>query len=114
MEEAYGKMEAIPAWTCAPYLQAVVPRFGEHVAWAESNAIVYANSVLGARTARYGDLADICAAIVGRVPYFDLHRTENRRGKVHLKFNTSGKIDFSDDSIYPVTVSYTHLRAHET
>jgi cis-L-3-hydroxyproline dehydratase len=102
MEDAYAKMGAIPAWTCAPYLQAVVPRFGEHVAWAESNAIVYANSVLGARTARYGDLADICAAIAGRVPYVDLHRTENRHGKVHLKFNSTDEIDFSDDSIYPV------------
>ena len=102
MEEAYGSMGTIPAWTCAPYLQAIVPRFGEHIAWAESNAIVYANSVIGARTARYGDFSDICAAIVGRVPRFDLHLTENRTGQVLCRFATDGTIDFSDDSTYPV------------
>ena len=101
MEQAYQKMGTIPAWTCAPYLQAVVPRFGEHIAWAESNAIVYANSVLGARTARYGDFSDICAAIVGRVPLFDLHLKANRRGQ-HLIRLKKQELDFDDDSLYPV------------
>lgn len=56
--------------------------FGEQIAWAESNAIVFVNSVLGARTDRYGDFIDICAAITGKVPEHGLHISENRRGEV--------------------------------
>jgi predicted aconitase len=56
----------------------VRPAAGEHIAWAESNAIVFANSVLGARTDRYGDFADLCAALTGRVPLAGLHCTANR------------------------------------
>src|SRR5215211_5994669 len=79
--DAYVAMGCRQTWTCAPYQLPERPRFGEHVAWAESNAIVFANSVLGARTARYGDFIDICAAITGRVPDAGLHRTERRRGR---------------------------------
>lgn len=74
----YRELGCTPTWTCAPYQLARRPAFGEHVAWAESNAIVFANSVLGARTARYGDFTDIAAALVGRVPYAGLHRDEAR------------------------------------
>jgi len=66
LEKAYLKMGATPTWTCAPYQQGLMPRFGERIAWGESNAIVFANSVIGARTIRYGDLMDVCAAIVGK------------------------------------------------
>ncbi|MEW6624047.1 MAG: aconitase X catalytic domain-containing protein [Bacillota bacterium] len=82
MERAYLGMGAIPTWTCAPYQAGLIPRFGEQIAWAESNAILYANSVIGARTERYGDYTDICCAITGRVPYFGLHKTDNRAGQV--------------------------------
>ena len=58
------------------------PDFGEQIAWGESNAIVYANSVLGARTERYPDLLDICAAIAGRVPAYGLHLDAHRAGDV--------------------------------
>jgi predicted aconitase len=78
----YARLGARPTWTCAPYQEAERPGFGEDVAWAESNAIVFANSVLGARTDRYGDFLDICAAIVARVPYAGLHVEENRRATV--------------------------------
>ena len=67
-----------PTLTCAPYQALVRPKLGEHVAWAESNAIVFANSVLGARTDRYGDFTDLCAALTGRVPLAGLHCEENR------------------------------------
>lgn len=79
---AYEDMGCRPTWTCAPYQLTDRPAFGEHVAWAESNAIVFANSVLGARTERYGDFIDICAALTGRVPDAGLHRDEARRGRV--------------------------------
>ncbi|MBJ7498443.1 MAG: aconitase X catalytic domain-containing protein [Sphingopyxis sp.] len=72
----------LPTLTCAPYQRMARPRRGEHVAWAESNAIVFINSVLGARTDRYGDFTDLCAALTGRVPLAGLHRDEARRPAV--------------------------------
>lgn len=75
---AYVAMGCIPTWTCAPYQAGYRPETGEDIAWAESNAIVFANSVLGARTNRYGDFMDICCAITGRAPYVGLHQPENR------------------------------------
>jgi predicted aconitase len=78
----YTALGCRPTWTCAPYQLEKRPAFGEHVAWAESNAIVFANSVLGARTERYGDFTDIAAGLVGRVPYAGLHRDEGRHGRV--------------------------------
>lgn len=79
---AYESMGCQPTWTCAPYQARRRPSLGEQIAWAESNAIVFANSVLGARTNRYGDFLDICAALTGWVPDAGLHRTEGRRGQV--------------------------------
>lgn len=100
--DAYTALGASPTWTCAPYQAGHRPAAGEHVAWAESNAIVFANSVLGARTDRYGDFLDICAAITGRAPYAGLHRDENRRGKVifHLTGLPPGVVD--DELFCPV------------
>lgn len=79
--DGYTALGAAPTWTCAPYQLPDRPARGRHVAWAESNAIVFANSVLGARTDRYGDFADICAAVTGFAPYAGLHVEENRRGQ---------------------------------
>jgi predicted aconitase len=76
--DAYVALGCEPTWTCAPYQRATRPAVGDQIAWAESNAIVFANSVLGARTHRYGDFIDIAAAITGRVPYAGLHRSEDR------------------------------------
>jgi predicted aconitase len=69
-------------FTCAPYQTKFRPRFGVQIAWGESNAIVFANSVIGARTERYGDFIDICCGLTGRAPEFGLHVAENRRAKV--------------------------------
>ncbi|MEZ5332460.1 MAG: aconitase X [Thermoanaerobaculia bacterium] len=80
--EAYERMGCRPVWTCAPYQAQQRPPLGAQIAWAESNAIVFANSVLGARTNRYGDFIDVCAALTGRAPNAGLHRTENRRGRI--------------------------------
>lgn len=79
---AYQGMGCRPTWTCAPYQLADRPRFGDQIAWAESNAIVFVNSVIGARTDRYGDFIDICAAITGKVPEHGLHLTAHRRGQI--------------------------------
>lgn len=76
--DAYITLGCKPTWTCAPYQSQQRPALGEHIAWAESNAIVFANSVLGARTHRYGDFIDIAAAITARVPRAGLHLDTNR------------------------------------
>lgn len=81
--DAYVAMGARPTWTCAPYLLPIArPAFASHVAWGESNAIVFANSVLGARTDRYGDFTDIACALTGRAPDVGLHRDEHRVAEV--------------------------------
>ena len=100
--DLYVAMGCRPSWTCAPYQLPERPGFGQHIAWAESNAIVFANSVLGARTERYGDFIDICAAITGRVPDAGLHKTENRIGEI--LFRTSGLPGrlLHSDVLYPV------------
>jgi predicted aconitase len=85
--DAYVAMGCEPTWTCAPYQLPSRPALGEHVAWAESNAIVFANSVLGARTGRYGDFMDICAALTGRVPLAGLHVAEERRARVVFRLS---------------------------
>ncbi|HSN94275.1 MAG TPA: aconitase X catalytic domain-containing protein [Anaerolineaceae bacterium] len=79
---AYLNLGVNTTWTCAPYQEIDTPNLGEQVAWGESNAIAYVNSVLGARTERYPDYMDVCAALTGRVPASGLHLRENRRGQV--------------------------------
>jgi hypothetical protein len=82
---AYEAMGCRPTWTCAPYLLPERPGLGEQVAWGESNAIVFANSVLGARTNRYGDFLDICCAITGRAPDTGLHTDAGRTSTLGLE-----------------------------
>lgn len=99
---AYQQLGCRPTWTCAPYQGDLIPKFGQHIAWGESNAIVFANSVLGARTARYPDLLDICAALTGRVPAVGLHLTEKRAGEVLMPLLDIPVTLQQDDSFYPV------------
>jgi predicted aconitase len=100
--ERYEEMGCRPTWTCAPYQLDIRPSFGEQIAWAESNAIVFANSVLGARTHRYGDFIDICAAICGRAPAAGLHLDENRRGTLLVRLEGLGDDLLNRDVFYPV------------
>jgi predicted aconitase len=79
---AHEELGCNPSFTCAPYQSLNRPRFGEQIAWGESNAIVFANSVIGARTNRYGDFIDLCCAMTGRAPAWGLHLKENRRGQI--------------------------------
>jgi predicted aconitase len=100
--DAYVAMGCEPTWTCAPYQLPARPDLGEQIAWAESNAIVFANSVLGARTERYGDFLDICAAITGRAPDAGLHRDENRVGEVVFDCGGLSASLLRSDAFYPV------------
>ena len=79
---AHEQLGCISSFTCAPYQTLFRPLFGEQVAWGESNAIVFANSVIGARTNRYGDFLDLCCAITGRAPAWGLHLDAHRRGEI--------------------------------
>ncbi len=97
---AYTDMGCIPTWTCAPYQGYLTPRFSQQIAWGESNAIVYANSVIGARTNRYGDYMDICAAITGRVPKSGLHLKENRKGQSLFRLVDIQPQLMRDDTLY--------------
>ncbi len=99
---AYQSMGTEPTWTCAPYQVAQKPSFGEQIAWGESNAVCFANSVLGARTIQYPDLLDICAAITGRVPAVGLHLEEHRVGQVLLELVGIPEDLQRDDSFPPV------------
>jgi predicted aconitase len=99
---AYQSMDTEATWTCAPYQVAEKPSFGEQIAWGESNAVAFANSVLGARTIQYPDLLDVCAAITGRVPAVGLHLTANRVGEVLLKLVDIPENLQCDDLFSPV------------
>ena len=99
---AYQSMGTIPTWTCAPYQTEMRPSFGQQIAWGESNAIAFANSVLGARTERYPDLFDICCAITGRAPAMGLHLTEHRAGELLFRLVDVPEPLQSSDDFYPV------------
>jgi predicted aconitase len=75
-------------WTCAPYLVGNVPIKGEICAWTESSAVVYANSILGARTTRHGDVSALAAALLGVTPEFGVLLTENRRADLTINVQT--------------------------
>lgn len=88
LADAYVQMGCRPSFTCAPYLLDTAPVADEVVAWSESNAVIYANSVLGARTAKHPDFLDLCIALTGRAPlsgvYLDAARKAQRIIDVHL------------------------------
>jgi predicted aconitase len=102
--EAYRELGCRPTFTCAPYqLSDARPALGEQVAWAESNAIAFCNSVLGARTERYGDFIDVACAITGRAPDAGLHRTDGRRAVLVMRLAPDVPATLRDaDVLYPV------------
>ena len=102
MMQAYIKLGCEPSWTCAPYQAGHRPQTGTDVAWGESNAVVFCNSVLGARTNRYGDYLDIACAIAGRAPDYGLHRPENRRATVVVDLSALDSALLSQAVAWPV------------
>jgi len=97
--DAYLDMGARVSFTCAPYLLNSAPELGEQIVWAESNAVVYANSVIGARTLKYPDYLDICIALTGRAPKIGCHLTRQRLATLRIDVPDLGKLD---DSFYPL------------
>ena len=97
--DAYMAMGAQLSFTCAPYLLDSAPKAGEQIVWAESNAVVYANSVLGARTLKYPDYLDICIALTGRAPLIGCHLESQRKARLHVQVPQLAALD---DSFYPL------------
>lgn len=97
--DAYMAMGAQLSFTCAPYLLDSAPAMGEQVVWAESNAVVYANSVLGARTLKYPDYLDICIALTGRAPLIGCHLPARRQAQLVIDVPVLHELD---DSFYPL------------
>ncbi|MEW9306809.1 cis-3-hydroxy-L-proline dehydratase [Labrys neptuniae] len=107
LADAYVRMGCRPTFTCSPYLLDSAPHAGEAIAWAESNAVIFANTVLGARTAKHPDFLDLCIAVTGRAPlsgvYLDRHREARRLIDVELP-------DQVDDAFWPL-IGYLAGRA---
>jgi predicted aconitase len=83
--EAFARMDVKTTCTCTPYLVGNLPKFGEHIAWAESSAVCYANSVLGARTNREGGPSALAAALTGVTPDYGFHQEHNRAPDLHVR-----------------------------
>ncbi len=86
--DAFKRMGILISCTCTPYLIGNLPLYGEHIAWSESSAVTFANSVLGARTNREGGPSALAAAFVGKTPCYGLHLDENRVPDVHVEVKT--------------------------
>jgi predicted aconitase/predicted aconitase with swiveling domain len=99
LAQAYLDMGAEATFTCAPYLLDATPELGEQIVWAESNAVVFANSVLGARTQKYPDYLDICIALTGRAPLVGCHHKEGRAATLQIDVDAP---DGFDDAFYPL------------
>ena len=85
--DAFQRMGILVSCTCTPYLIGNLPLYGEHVAWSESSAVTFANSVLGARTNREGGPSALAAAFVGKTPNYGLHLDQNRVADMHVQVN---------------------------
>lgn len=107
LADAYVRMGCRPTFTCSPYLLDTAPAAGEAVAWAESNAVIFANSVLAARTAKHPDFLDLCIALTGRAPLSGVYLDANRRAQRIIDVTLPPEID---DSFWPL-VGYLAGRA---
>jgi predicted aconitase/predicted aconitase with swiveling domain len=81
LADAYVRMGCKPSFTCSPYLLDTAPTEGENIAWAESNAVIFANTVLGARTAKHPDFLDLCIALTGRAPLAGVYLDGPRKAR---------------------------------
>ena len=99
LADAYVKMGARPTFTCAPYLLDTAPKAGENIGWSESNAVIFANTVLAARTVKHPDYLDLFIAMTGRAPLSGVYLTANRapRRRIHIEVHPG-----HDDALWPM------------
>ncbi|MGN7732803.1 cis-3-hydroxy-L-proline dehydratase [Hyphomicrobiales bacterium] len=107
LADAYVRMGCRPTFTCSPYLLDSAPKSGESIAWAESNAVIFANTVLGARTAKHPDFLDLCIALTGRAPLSGVYLDAPRKAKRVIDVDLPGNID---DAFWPL-IGYLAGRA---
>lgn len=99
LADAYVAMGARPTFTCAPYLLESAPVAGENIGWSESNAVIYANTVLAARTVKHPDYLDLFIAMTGRAPLSGVYLDANRAPQRRLHVDLPGA---SDDALWPM------------
>ena len=99
LADAYVQMGARPTFTCAPYLLDDVPGRGEDIGWSESNAVIFANSVLGARTTKHPDYLDLFVAMTGRAPETGGYIETERRPQTIIKVDLP---EPHDDAVWPL------------
>lgn len=107
LADAYVGMGCSSSFTCAPYLLDSAPRAGDCIAWAESNAVIFANTVLGARTAKHPDFLDLCIALTGRAPLAGAYLDAGRKARCIIEVEWP---DHADEAIWPL-VGYLAGRA---
>lgn len=99
LADAYVRMGCRPTFTCAPYLLDDAPVAGDAIGWSESNAVIFANSVLGARTAKHPDFLDLCVALTGRAPFAGPYLDEARRARLVIDIDLP---DGADAALWPL------------
>ena len=103
LEAAIMKLGEMPKWSCTPYYQGSVPRAGQNIAWAESSAVSFANSVLGARTNRTPAGLAVCAALTGKMPRYGLYLSENRKATIKINVEAAGLTSLDYNTIGIIT-----------
>ena len=103
LEAAIMKLGEMPKWSCTPYYQGSVPRAGQNIAWAESSAVSFANSVLGARTNRTPAGLAVCAALTGKMPRYGLYLPENRKATITINVEAAGLTSLDYNTIGIIT-----------
>ncbi|MDS9469189.1 aconitase family protein [Paracoccus sp. MBLB3053] len=99
LADAYVRMGCRPTFTCAPYILDDRPQRDEAIAWAESNAVIFANSVLGARTPKHPDFLDLCMAVTGRAPLSGVYLDEGRKARRIVEVELPAGVD---DAFWPM------------
>ncbi|MEK1895650.1 MAG: aconitase X [Rhizobium sp.] len=107
LADAYVRMGCRPTFTCSPYLLDSAPKAGESIAWAESNAVIFANTVLGARTAKHPDFLDLCIALTARAPLSGVYLDEHRKARLIVDVELPEHVD---DAFWPL-IGYLAGRA---
>lgn len=99
LAQAYVDMGARPTFTCAPYLAEDRPAEGEAIGWSESNAVIFANSVLGARTVKHPDYLDLFIAMTGRAPEAGVYLDAERQARVVIEVDLP---EGAEDAVWPL------------
>lgn len=102
LADAYVEMGVKPTFTCAPYLLTDKPQLGENIGWSESNAVIFANTVLGARTQKHPDYLDLFIAMTGRAPSVGMYSTLGRKARVKIEVTIPQKWPPDDEVLWPL------------